>query len=139
MKDTWRFGDYTISTDKRRLDLPLIHGFLSTSYWAEGRSEEIVRTSLEHSLCFGVYREEEQVGFARVISDYATLAYLADVFVLEPHRKRALGKRLIETALTMSRFATVAGRSLPRMHTVFTSSTASSAPRTLSGSCGANP
>lgn len=84
----------TISTDKTRLDLTVIHGFLSRSYWAEGVPVEIIRRAIEHSLCFGVYDGAQQVGFARVISDYATFAYLADVFILEAWRGRGLSKRL---------------------------------------------
>ena len=90
-------GDYTISTDKARLALPLIHDFLSrVSYWAQGRSFEAVQKSVEHSLCFGVYAGRQQVGFARVVTDYATFAWLCDVFILESHRGKGLGKRLIE-------------------------------------------
>ena len=91
--------NYTISTDKAKLDFPLIHGFLTTSYWAEGRTREVVEASIKTSLCFGVYLGDAQVGFARVITDYATFAYLADVFILEAHRGQALAKRLIETVL----------------------------------------
>ena len=91
---------YTISTDKAKLDVPLIHNFLTTSYWATGRTLTTVESAIKGSLCFGVYQADAQVGFARVITDYATFAYLADVFVLEAHRSHALGKRLIKTALT---------------------------------------
>ncbi len=87
-----------ISTDKSRLDIPLIHAWLSrASYWAQGRSLETVQRSLEHSLCFGVYEGNRQVGFARVVTDYATFAWLCDVFVLDSHRKSGLGKWLVET------------------------------------------
>ncbi len=90
-------GGYTISSDKARLDLELIHEYLSQrSYWAEGRSLDVVRRSIEHSLCFGVYKGDNQVGFARVVTDYATFGWLCDVFVLESHRGRGLGKRLVE-------------------------------------------
>jgi GNAT superfamily N-acetyltransferase len=92
------FGEYVISTDKARLDTDVIHAYLSReSYWAQGRSREAVLTSIDHSLCFGIYREREevQVGFARVVTDYATFAWLCDVFVLEPHRGLGLGKRLV--------------------------------------------
>lgn len=86
-------GEYTLSTATDQLDLAVIHHFLSTrSYWANGIPEATVRRSLEHSLCFGMYCQGRQVGFARVISDYATFAYLADVFVLEEHRGRGLSK-----------------------------------------------
>jgi GNAT superfamily N-acetyltransferase len=100
MSREWRRGEYFISTDATRLDLAVIHDFLSTSYWAAGVPEDVVRRSVENSLVFGVYRGEEQVGFARVVTDYATFAYLADVFVLEAHRGRGLGKWLIEIVLS---------------------------------------
>ncbi len=90
----------TISTDKTKLDIPLIHTFLTTSYWAEGRTLETVKASIKGSLCFGVYKDDAQLGFARVITDYAVFAYLADVFILETHRGHALGKQLIKTVLT---------------------------------------
>jgi GNAT superfamily N-acetyltransferase len=92
-------GDYSLSTDKGRLDPGVIHGFLSSSYWAEGIPLEVVRRCIEHSLCFGIYHQNEQVGFARVITDYSTFAYIADVFVVEPHRGKGLGKWLIESIM----------------------------------------
>ena len=100
MSIEWKRGEYTISSDPKRLDLELVHGFLTTSYWAQGISEELVRRSVEHSLCFGVYHEQTQVGFARVITDRATFAYLADVFIVDQHRGRGLGKWLVETIVT---------------------------------------
>lgn len=88
---------YTISTDKARLDIALIHDFLSrSSYWAEGRSIELVYKTIENSLCFGVYEGEAQVGFARVVTDYATFGWLCDVFVIESHRGRGLSKWLVD-------------------------------------------
>ena len=94
---------YTLSTDKAKLDLALIHRVLSASYWAAGRTLETVRASIDGSLCFGVYQNrhesEAQVGFARVITDYATFAYLADVFVVKAHQGKGLGKRLVDTVL----------------------------------------
>lgn len=92
-----RRGEYVISTDRARLDLDVIHGFLTNCYWAKGISRELVERSIQHSLCFGVYqRETEQVGFARVISDYATFAYIGDVFVVESHRGRGLSTWIME-------------------------------------------
>lgn len=88
-------SEITISTDKSKLDLAVIQQFLSHSYWAEGIPIEVVRKGIEHSLCFGVYESDRQVGFARVISDFATYAYLADVFILESHQGRGLGKLLM--------------------------------------------
>jgi GNAT superfamily N-acetyltransferase len=90
---------FLISTDPALLDLDAIHAFLTRSYWAEGITREVVARSIEHSLCFGVYDAGRQVGFARVISDYATYAYLADVFILESHRGRELAKWLMECVL----------------------------------------
>jgi GNAT superfamily N-acetyltransferase len=89
---------YTISTDKAQLDIPLIHEYLSQhSYWAKGRPLDVVQRSIQHSLCFGVYQDDEQVGFARVVTDYATFSWLCDFFILESHRGRGLGKWLIAT------------------------------------------
>jgi GNAT superfamily N-acetyltransferase len=96
-----RRGEFLISTDPARLDLTVIHGFLTNCYWAKGIPREVVARSIEHSLCFGVYDDAgAQLGFARVISDYATFAYIADVFVLESHRGRGLGKELMERIQT---------------------------------------
>lgn len=100
MPTEWQRGEYTISCDPKRLDYGVVHGFLQTSYWAQNVSEEVVRRSVEHSLCFGVYHEETQVGFARVITDRATFAYLADVFIVEQYRAHGLGKWLVETVLS---------------------------------------
>lgn len=92
-----RRADFLISTDKIKLDLGMIHDYLSRhSYWAQGRPLEIVRDSIEHSLCFGVYQSDQQVGFARVVTDYATFAWLCDVFILASHRGIGLGKWLVE-------------------------------------------
>lgn len=91
-----RRGDFLISTDRDRLDLDVIHECLTNCYWAKGIPREIVARSIEHALCFGVYDGKAQVGFARVISDFATIAYLGDVFVLESHRGRGLGKWMME-------------------------------------------
>ena len=96
MTHEWRRGPYLISTDKSRLDLPMIHRFLTSSYWAAGIPLETIQRSLEHSLPFGVHKAEQQVGFARVITDYATFAYLADVFILESFRGRGLATWLVE-------------------------------------------
>jgi GNAT superfamily N-acetyltransferase len=89
-------GEFTISTDAARLDLKVIHEFLTTSYWAAGIPLDVVKRSIEHSLSFGVYHQDRQVGFARVITDYATFAYLADVFVIEDYRGQGLAKWLVE-------------------------------------------
>ena len=100
MTHEWRRGEYLISTDKSRLDLTLIHNFLTKSYWAAGIPLEVVRRSIEHSLSFGLYIEDQQIGYARVITDYATFAYLGDVFILEPFRGQGLSKWLMEVVVT---------------------------------------
>jgi GNAT superfamily N-acetyltransferase len=92
-----RRGDFLISTDRDRLSLDVVHSFLTNCYWAKGIPRETVSRSIEHSLCFGVYDGSgAQVGFARVVSDFATVAYLGDVFVLESHRGRGLSKWLMQ-------------------------------------------
>ena len=92
-----RRGEFSVSTDRARLDLDVIHGFLTNCYWATGIPRDVVARSIEHSLCFGVYDGSgAQVGFARVISDFATIAYIGDVFVLDTHRGRGLGKWLMQ-------------------------------------------
>jgi len=88
---------YEISTERSRLDIELIHRFLSSSYWAQGIPRQVVEKSVQNSLCFGVYFGAQQVGFARVVSDCATIGYVADVFVVPDHRGGGLGKWLIET------------------------------------------
>jgi GNAT superfamily N-acetyltransferase len=93
-------GDYVISTDPARLDRGLIHAWLNqNSYWAKGVAREIVERAIDHSLCFGIYQGARQVGFARAVTDRATFAWLADVFVLEAHRARGLSKWLMQTIL----------------------------------------
>jgi len=92
----WERGDLLVSTDPQRLNVEAIHAFLSRSYWAAGIPREIVERSIHHSLCFGVFEGAEQVAFARVVSDRATFAYVADVFVLPSHRGMGLGIWLME-------------------------------------------
>jgi len=93
----YRQGHFLISTDPALLQVDVIHNFLSNvSYWAKGRRLEIVKTSIENSLCFGVYTDGKQVGFARVVTDYATFAWLCDVFILPDQRGHGLGKWLIQ-------------------------------------------
>src|SRR3954471_18228065 len=95
------FGNYVISTNRDRLDVRLIHAFLAEeSYWARGVTREVVARSIENSLPFGAYRGDRQVGFARMVTDYATFAWLADVFILSSERGRGLGKLLVESAVT---------------------------------------
>jgi len=92
-------GEFQISTDRSRLDLACIQTFLSESYWSPGIPIEVVRTAIANSICFGVYRCAEQVGFARVITDRATFAYLADVFILPAWRGQGLGTWLIDAIM----------------------------------------
>ncbi|GCF10579.1 GNAT family N-acetyltransferase [Dictyobacter arantiisoli] len=96
MQQEWQQGDYLISTDKAKLDIDTIHGFLTTVYWSPGIPRATVERALEHSLSFGVYRGAQQVGLARVITDYTTFAYIADVFILEAFRGQGLSKWLME-------------------------------------------
>jgi inosine/xanthosine triphosphatase len=91
---------YTISSDPGHLQIDVIHDFLAQrAYWSKGVPRVVVEQAVKNSLCFGVYHGEEQVGFARVVTDRATFAYLADVFILEEHRGRGLSKRLMTTIL----------------------------------------
>jgi GNAT superfamily N-acetyltransferase len=99
MSHEWRRGEYVISDDHARLDVDVIHGYLKSSYWAAGRPLERVVLSIEHSLPLGLYKDDRQIGFARVVTDRATFAYLADVFVLEEFRGAGLGKWLVQIAL----------------------------------------
>jgi GNAT superfamily N-acetyltransferase len=100
MIESWERGEYLITTDRSRLDVALIHSFLATeSYWAVGRSVDVVKRAIDNSLCFGIYKETEQVGFARVVTDFATFAWLADVFVVPEHRGHGLAKWLMEVIL----------------------------------------
>jgi|SRR5882762_319376 len=92
-------GEFLISTDKSRVDIDAVHGFLSRSFWAQGIPREIVARSIAGSLCFGIYEGKKQIGFARVISDFATYAYLGDVYVLEEYRGQGLSKWLMECIL----------------------------------------
>jgi len=94
-----RKGDFLLSTDPGRLDLDVIHGFLTECYWAKGIPRDVVARSIENSLCFGVYKDRKQVGFARVISDFATYAYIGDVFVLEEFRRQGLSKWMMESIM----------------------------------------
>ena len=91
--------EFEISTDKSRLDLEMIHRFLSEkSYWARKRALEQTKTAIENSICFGLYEGRRQIGFARVVTDKATFAYLGDVFVLDGFRGEGLGKWLMSCA-----------------------------------------
>lgn len=100
---------YIISSDKRKLDIQVIHRYLSEkSYWAKGRSMDTVRKSIHNSLCFGVYNKEDAlVGFGRVVTDHAVFAYVMDVFILEEYRGLGLGKRLMEYMMDFPSLRTI--------------------------------
>ncbi len=92
-----RRGEFVLSSDPAKIDVDVVYEFLTNCYWSKGIPRELVKRSIEHSLCFGVYDGTgAQVGFARVISDFATIAYLGDVFVLESQRGRGLSKWMME-------------------------------------------
>lgn len=94
-----RQGPFLVSDDRARLDLGVIHGFLRTAYWSMDVPEDVVKRAIEGSLCFGLFEHDRQVGFARAITDRATYAYLADVFVLPSHRGRGLARWLMECVM----------------------------------------
>lgn len=96
MPNHFRRGEYEISTDPELLDVTAIHAFLAQSYWSPGIPRSVVERAISNSLCFGLYRGAEQAGFARVVTDKATFAYLADVFILEAHRGKGLSKWLMQ-------------------------------------------
>lgn len=94
----WKQAEYIISTDRNRLQIEAVHRFLSEeSYWAHNRTKEQTETAIKNSLPFGVYSGENQIGFARVVTDYATFAYIGDVYILEEYRGLGLSKWLMET------------------------------------------
>lgn len=98
---TFEKSGFIISTDKDKINLPTVYEFLKTTYWATDRSFQQVEDSIKNSLCFGVYDQTNQIGFARVISDYTTFAYLADVFILPSYRNRGLGKWLLDSIVNI--------------------------------------
>lgn len=94
-------GDFTISTDKSKLDLTVIHDYLANeSYWSKNIPKERIRKSIANALCFGIYYKGNQIGYAKVVSDFSTMAYLGDVFVLEDYRRQGLSKWLMETIMS---------------------------------------
>lgn len=92
-------SEYTITTDRSRLDVTAIHAYLTRSYWSPGIPKAVVERAIANSLCFGILLGAEQIGFARVVTDRATFAYLADVYVLEEHRGRGLAQQLLRTIM----------------------------------------
>ena len=89
--------NYTISTDPAKLDINAIAEMLTRAYWAQGRTRDMIACYVQHSLVFGLYHEDKQIGLARIVSDYITFAWLCDVFIHEDHRGHGLGKWLMET------------------------------------------
>jgi len=99
MQTEWRKEKYLVSTDRQKLDVAAIHAFLSQSYWADQIPQATVERALQHSLCFGLFDGNAQVGLARIISDYTTFAYLCDVYVLPSHQGHGLGTWLMECVI----------------------------------------
>jgi GNAT superfamily N-acetyltransferase len=96
----WKKGEFTIKTDKNFLQIEVIQKFLiEDSYWAKTRTLEQTETAIKNSLCFGVYKGEDQIGFSRVVTDFATFSYLGDVFILDEYRGLGLSKWLMETII----------------------------------------
>lgn len=101
----WQNGDYQISTDRRKLQLSVIHHYLAhDSYWAQGIPREKVRKSMQHSTCFGIYYGKQQIGFCRVVTDFVRFAWLGDVFILPEHRGKGLSKWMMEVVLAYPDF-----------------------------------
>jgi GNAT superfamily N-acetyltransferase len=98
----WTRDAYSISDEPERLQLEVIVEYLARAYWSNQRPRAVIEKSLKHSLCFGVYENQTQIGFARVVTDHATFAYLADVFILESHQSHGLGTWLVQTILEHS-------------------------------------
>lgn len=92
-------GEFTVSTDRDRIDIGAVHGYLTGAYWSPGIPEDVVRRAIAGSICVGVYHGDQQAGFARVITDRATYAYLCDVFVVEQYRGRGLAKWMMEVVM----------------------------------------
>lgn len=104
-----QFGQFLISDDKELLNLATVKGFLARSYWASKRSEDRIERSINNSVCFGIYKEKRQVGFARLVTDDATMYWLCDVFIDEEFRGQGLGKKLVETITQSERFKDLSG------------------------------
>jgi GNAT superfamily N-acetyltransferase len=96
---TVKQGDYSVSTDPAVFNIEVIHDFLSHSYWAENIPLETMKRAINNSLCFGLFHKQQQIGFARVITDYSTFGYLADVFIIESYRGKGLARFLIGTIM----------------------------------------
>lgn len=103
----WTNGELVLSTDSGRLDFDVIHGFLAHCYWSPGIPMEVVRKAAANSLVFGLYTSDDQIGYARIVTDFARHAYLADVFVLSAHRGQGLGKWMIQCIMSCPSLADV--------------------------------
>jgi len=108
----WHRHGLTVSTDRDRLDLEIIHGFLYRCYWVPGIPMYVVEKSVENSLCFGLYEGDAQIGFARVVTDYSRFAYLFDVFVVKEHRGKGYGSWLMECVMGCPGLTHLAGFTL---------------------------
>ena len=98
---SWTRGDFMVTTDSEKISLDVVHAFLANeSNWAKNIPRDVVEQSIENSLCFGLFQNEEQIGFARVITDRATIAYLGDVFVMATHRGQGLSQWLMECVMS---------------------------------------
>ena len=96
-----------ISTDKSLLDIEFLHSFLSNAYWAKGRSRSDIQTTIEHCVCFGIYKDNQQIGFARVLTDYAVFAYLMDVFITEEEQGKGYATQLMKAVFSYPDFSKV--------------------------------
>ena len=94
-----RRGEYTVTSDPDRLDMDVVHGYLSRAYWCEEIPRATLERALRHSLCFSLFEGERQIGLVRVITDYTTFAYLCDVFVLESHQGKGLGTWMMQCVM----------------------------------------
>lgn len=106
---TYRFKDYIITDNKTMMDIKSITELIQGSYWAEKRSQKTILKSINHSICFGVFKEEEQVGFARVVSDLSTMYWLCDVIINPDYTGQGLGKKLVECIVTDDKFKDLMG------------------------------
>lgn len=105
----WEFRGYTINTDKSLVSVDRVKDFLSKSYWASDRSREDIEKSIMNSFCYGLFHQDNLVGFARVVSDYVTVFWICDVYIDENHRGKGLGKKLIECIIETQEFKDIRG------------------------------
>nr|WP_256548403.1 GNAT family N-acetyltransferase [Xenorhabdus bovienii] len=96
---TWEQGEYWVTTDKTKFDIHFVHSNLTQLFWARGIELDKVKTAVEHSLCFALFHRDKEIGFARIVTDFSTFAYLSDVFIVSDYQKKGLGRWLIECVL----------------------------------------